>query len=134
MDEITNPKEQIPMKSQSPTPASKPYDLRKRTLEFAIRILEISGRLPATREAIAVRSQFSRAGSSVGANVEEADGAISRAEKRRCFIIARKECRETRYWLNLIEERWGGKDGFKADIREATGILCILSTIIDKLS
>jgi four helix bundle protein len=112
---------------------SKPYDIRERTMLFALRVLEISGKLPENREGDAVREQFVRAGTSIGANVEEADGAISKADKRRSLVIARKECRETRYWLNLIGRKWGPKDNFNSDIGEATEILYIPSSIISKL-
>ena len=112
---------------------AKPYDIRERTLQFALRVLEISGSLPENREGFAVRDQFVRAGTSIGANVEEADGAISKADKRRSLVIARKECRETRDRLSIISRKWGSKDNLKGDIGEATEILYILSSIIQKL-
>ena len=111
---------------------TKPYDIRERTMQFALRVLEISGKLPEKREGYAVRDQFVRSGTSIGANVEEADGAVSKADKRKSLVIARKECRETRYWLNLIVRKWGPKE-LSNDIGEATEILYILSSIITKL-
>jgi hypothetical protein len=58
-------------------PSAKPFDPRERTLLLAVRMLEVAGLLPVSPEAQVVRQQLARAGTSVGANVEEADGAFS---------------------------------------------------------
>ena len=130
---------QTPNPNEIPNPNSqsrslrKPYDLRERTFEFALRMLAVAGALPRGGQGTLIADQLSRCGSSVGANVEEADGAVSRADKRRTFIIARKEVREVRYWLRLIVRLWGPKISVREDINEATQLLYILSSIIDKL-
>jgi four helix bundle protein len=46
--------------------------------------------------------QLTKAATSVGANIEEADGAESRRDFIHKLSIARKEARETRFWLRLI--------------------------------
>jgi four helix bundle protein len=112
---------------------SKPYDIRERTMQFALRVLEITGTLPDTPEGQVLRQQLVRAGTSIGANVEEADGAVSKADKRKSLVIARKECRESHYFLMLIQRKWESKQGLQADVKEATEILYILSSIISKL-
>ena len=91
------PKSQIP----KPNNAAKPYDLRERSLEFAVRMLRVAASLPLDSEGLIVRPQIARAGASIGANIEEADGAISKKDKRKSFSISRKETRETRYWLRI---------------------------------
>ncbi len=48
--------------------------------------------------------QLLKAGTSVGANVEEAQAGQSRADFVSKYAIALKEARETRYWLRLISE------------------------------
>ncbi len=98
-----------------------------------MRIIEIVGTLPESAQGRAVKEQLVRAGTSIGANVEEGDGAVSRPDKRKSFTIARKEARETRYWLTLIDRVWGKTIDVRADLQEATEILYILSAIIDKL-
>jgi len=134
-------KPQSPNPNEIPTPKPqqipnaqprKPYDLRDRTFEFAVRILDIAAALPPGGLA-GIADQLSRSGSSIGANVEEADGAVSRPEKRRAFVIARKEARETRYWLRLIDRKLGKKVPVRADIDEASELVYILSAIINKL-
>ena len=130
-NEIPTPKPQQVPNAQSGK-ARKPYDLRDRTFEFAVRILDLVEALPPIGYA-KIADQISRSGTSVGANVEEADGALSRPDKRKAFVIARKEARETRYWLRLIDRKLGKKVSVRADIDEASELIYILSAIISKL-
>ncbi|MBI3269024.1 MAG: four helix bundle protein [Planctomycetes bacterium] len=111
----------------------KPYDLKERTFEFALRILDITPLLPNRLEVNIARRQLARSGPAIGANVEEADGASTKRESRRIFIIARREARETRYWLRIIERKWPTFVNVTAGIQEATEIVNILSSIINKL-
>lgn len=127
------PKSQQTPKAQLPTRPPKPYDIRERTLQFALRILEITGALPDTPEGRIVRQQLAAAGTSIGANVEEADGAVSKADKRKSLVVARKETREVRYWLRLIERKWAALVNVSADIIESGELLNILSTMISRL-
>ncbi len=80
-----------------------PFDIKKRTFLFAVRIIQLVGKLPRTVAGIEMGRQLLRAGTSVGSNVEEADEAISRKDFVNHTRIARKEARESRYWLTLIE-------------------------------
>ncbi len=128
---MTNPKSQIP--KPNPESPPKPYDLRERSLEFAIRRVRVAAMLPRDSEGMVVKRQIARSGTSIGANIEEADGASSRPDKRKSFTIARKETRETRYWLRIIQRMWSPGVKVDADIAEATELLKILSAIISKL-
>ena len=126
------------MKYESPTPNTKPegkpYDIRERTLNFADRTLDIISSLPPVPGAEVVRFQLGKSGTSVGANVEEADGSVTKAEKRRSLVISRKEAREARYWLRLIARKWNRHIDVRPDVAEAEELIRILSAIIDKLS
>jgi four helix bundle protein len=134
---MENPKSQIPSPNETPNPKSqqgrKPFDLRERTFEFSIRILEVAALIPPQGYGAIVRQQIARSGTSVGANVEEADGGLTRAEKRKSFVVARKEVRETRYWLRIVDRIWAGRIAVAQDVSEATELLYILSAIISKL-
>lgn len=143
--ELPNPNSQIPTLppssqgvvkkiSAQPRRSGKPYDLRERALDFAADILGLVARLPSSPEGNLIRTQLARAAASIGANTEEADGASSRLDKRKSLIVARKEARETRYWLRLLERRWGTSVSVRAQLQEATEILHILSSIVEKLS
>lgn len=80
-----------------------PFDIKKRTFLFAVRIVQLVGRLLRTVAGIEIGRQLIRAGTSIGSNVEEADGAVSRNDFINHTRIARKEARESRFWLSLID-------------------------------
>ena len=130
--EIRKPKSEKPL--FIPVGEGKPYDLRERTLAFSIRILQICARLPQTVEGLMVRRQLSRCGTSIGANVQEADGAVSRVDTRRSFVISKKEAQECGYWLQIVDKVWGSSVSVKSEIDEADQLARILRTIIDQLS
>jgi four helix bundle protein len=115
-------------------PARKPYDIRERSFQFALQMLQVASRLPDTTEGRIVRSQLSKAGTSVGANVEEAGGAETRPDKRRSFTVARKEARESNFWLRIVHHRWKDDIDVAADFRESTELMKILSAIIKGLA
>jgi four helix bundle protein len=77
-------------------------DLRKRTKEFALRIIRMFCALPKRTEAQVLGRQVLRSGTSVGANYREAYRARSKAE----FIAKCGDClrelEETAYWLELL--------------------------------
>ncbi len=77
--------------------------ITERTFEFAVRIVKLCqtlGTMPVVNRPL-VR-QLIRSGTSVGANVEEAQAGQSRADFIHKMEIALKELRETRYWLRLL--------------------------------
>lgn len=67
---------------------------------FALRIVKAYQFLSAEKREYVLPKQLLRCGTSIGANVTEANGAISDAE----IFIAYKECLETKYWLNLLHD------------------------------
>ncbi|HEX7898990.1 MAG TPA: four helix bundle protein [Planctomycetota bacterium] len=117
-----------------PPEPGKPYDIRERAFLFSLQILDACGRLPSTTEGIVVRQQLARCGTSIGANLEEADGTISKADRRKSLVISRKEALETRYWLRIAAHRWPAAANFQPHIQEAAEILRILSRLIQLLS
>jgi four helix bundle protein len=70
---------------------------------FALEATRIS-KLIRERKEYHLASQLWRAGTSIGANAEEAQAAQSRAEFRSMMAIASKEARETHYWLRLAKD------------------------------
>jgi four helix bundle protein len=114
----------------SETDRGVPFDIRKRTFLFAVRVVQFVGKLPRTTAAIEIGRQLVRAGSSIGCNVEEADGALSRKDFVNHIRIARKEARETRFWFRLIEAADLLRDAeLPALIHEADELVRILSKI-----
>lgn len=78
-------------------------DIVGRTFKFALAIVRFVGELDgksSPRRVLA--NQVVRSGTSIGANIEEAQAAESKADFVHKYNIALKEARETRYWLRLI--------------------------------
>jgi four helix bundle protein len=80
-------------------------EIQERTFEFAIRIVKLCQYLdekPGVKRILS--NQLLRSGTSVGANIEEAQAGQSRADFLSKMSIASKEARETLYWLKLLEK------------------------------
>src|SRR5690349_11561155 len=77
-------------------------DLRKRTMEFPVRIVGMFSRLPRRTDAEVLGKQVLRSGTSIGSNYREAYRARSRPEfVAKCGNCLR-EAEETAYWLELL--------------------------------
>lgn len=129
---MTNYKEQIPNQVQS---INKPkYDLEERTSIFSERIIGFCNNIPKTAVTLPIISQLVRAGTSIGANYCEADGAESRKDFKHKIGICKKEAKETKYWLRIIST---AAPEFKGEARElwqeAQEFTLIFSSIILKL-
>jgi len=85
--------------SQNP---KQKYDLEERTIKFSKQLVDFTRRLP--RDAITrpLISQLVRSGTSIGANYCEADEASSKKDFINKISIAKKETKETKYWLRII--------------------------------
>ena len=112
--------------------AERIYDLKERTFKFAQRMLEIVEQLPKQSQCEVIRKQLAKSGTSVGANVEEADGTITRKDFANKMVISRKEAIESMYWLRLISGKYAREEDIVSDINEAQEIIKILSAIINK--
>ncbi|HDS85696.1 MAG TPA: four helix bundle protein [Phycisphaerales bacterium] len=80
----------------------KQYDLEDRTLDFARRVREFIRKLNRTLTNIEDCKQLIRSSGSVGANYIEANEALSKKDFLMRIKICRKEAKESRYWLKLI--------------------------------
>ena len=69
---------------------------------FAVAIINICEKLRERRKASAILNQLLRSGTSIGANVHEANYAHGKSDFIAKFQIALKECYETEYWLELF--------------------------------
>ncbi len=81
----------------------KQYDLEERTLEFAKRVRSFVRKLPKTIANLVDIRQLVRASGSVGANYIEANDSLSRKDFVLRIKICRKEAKECRYWLRLVD-------------------------------
>lgn len=74
--------------------------------------------------------QLVRASTSVGANVEEADGTETSRDRINKWNIARKEARETRYWLRIIAATDASAASSTDLERESDELVRILTVLI----
>ena len=77
--------------------------LAEKSYQFALKIVFLCKKLDAQKEYILSR-QLLKCGTSIGANVAEANGAISNADFSAKISIAYKESLETKYWLKLLSD------------------------------
>jgi len=74
----------------------------EKSLEFAIRIVNLYKFLTSQKKEYVLSKQLLRCGTSIGANIAEAQHAQSRADFVAKMHIALKESEETMYWLKLL--------------------------------
>jgi four helix bundle protein len=113
---------------------TKLYDLEDRTFNFAKEVRAFVKQIPRTVANIEDTKQVVRASGSVGANYIEANEALSKKDFVMRIKICRKEAKESRYWLRLIDT---GDDStaerYREDlVREATELTNIFGAILRK--
>jgi four helix bundle protein len=105
----------------------------EKAYKFAIRVVKASRYLVDEKKEFILSKQFLRCGTSIGANVAEANGAISDADFSNKISIAYKECLETKYWLNLLKDTdYINEKMFESMFNDADEIAKILFSIIKK--
>ena len=109
-------------------------DIQERAFEFARRIVRLYQHLEkcgATGRTLGL--QVLRSGTSVGANLEEAEAGQSRADFIAKSSIALKEARETYYWLRLLVAcEIVSSEQINSLVAEANELVAILTTIVRK--
>ncbi|MCF6129231.1 four helix bundle protein [Flavobacterium sp. AS60] len=113
----------------------KPYDLEERTFLFAKECRLYIQKLPKTISNIEDGKQLIRSSGSVGANYIEANEKLGEKDLSFRLKIARKEAKESKYWLQLLQEL-NPEFIFLSEnlIYEVEELRKILSTIISKTS
>jgi len=104
-------------------------DITDRTFEFAVEIVNFAHKLPKTPAGFRIGGQITGSGTSIGANVQEAQNASSKKDFINKMNISLREARETLYWLRIINET-KISDVSDALLLESEAIIKILTTII----
>ena len=104
--------------------------IQKKSYEFALQIIALYRKLCKANEFV-LSKQLLRSGTSIGANVEEAQAGQSRADFISKMPIASKEARETNYWLRLLRDS-GIVDKMEIDplLNDSSAIINILTSIV----
>ena len=116
------------------TQNSKRYDLEPRTFEFAKNIRIFVSKLNKSTANLEDGKQLIRSSGSVGANYIEANEALGKKDFAMRIKICRKEAKESRYWLRLVDTQQDPqlqKEQSKLE-KEADELLKIFSAILQK--
>jgi len=121
------------MSNQVQNPKDKKYNLEERTAKFGEDIIEFASSFPDTTVNRPLISQIVRAGTSIGANYMEADGAESGKDFYHKISLCKKESKESMHWLRMIAKANGEKKN-KCRIfwQEAHELSLIFSAISNK--
>ena len=120
----------MPNKAQSSNNKKK-YDLEERTAQFGEAIIELVKTLAKDPINSPLISQIVRAGTSIGANYMEADGAESKKDFHYRISICKRESKETKHWLRMIAKaNLGRRDECQNLLREAQELSLIFSSIL----
>lgn len=106
----------------------------EKAYKFAIRVVKAYQYLCYEKKEYVLSKQMLRSGTSIGANVAEANGAISDAEFSNKISIAYKETLETKYWFSLLKDtNYLDEKIFKSMHKDADEIGKILFAILKKM-
>src|SRR3990167_3933677 len=82
---------------------SKKYDLEERTAKFGEQVISFCRSIKSDKLADPILNQMLRAGTSIGANYMEANGASSKKDFQNKIFICKKEAQETKHWLRMAK-------------------------------
>jgi hypothetical protein len=98
------PNDKVQSSKEIQNPNGKIYDLEERTGRFGEMIIEFVKTLERNEINRPLIGQLVDAGSSVGANYMEADGAESKKDFKHKIAICKKEAKESKHWLRMIRK------------------------------
>jgi four helix bundle protein len=76
--------------------------IEEKCMNFAVRIVNLCRFLNEEKKEYKISDQLFRSGTSIGANMSEAQCAVSKSDFVAKVYIAQKECNESLFWLNLL--------------------------------
>ena len=104
--------------------------IEEKSFEFAVRIVNLTKYIRHSKNEYVLTRQLLRCGTSIGANVSEAQRAQSKADFHAKMSIALKEANETNYWLRLLYRTENLTEAeFESMRKESEEILRILVAI-----
>ena len=110
-------------------------NLELRTMEFTKSVIRLCRDLPHDPITMELIKQVIRSSGSVGANYREANEKLSKKDFALRIKIARKEAKETTYWLELLQEIAPAlSDRIALSVRESEELRNILSAILIKVN
>lgn len=111
----------------------KNIDITDRTFKFGVKIVIFANKLPRSPAGQKIGGQITGSGTSIGANIQEAQSASSKKDFIHKMSIALREARETQYWLKIVlESKLIENQNIKSYLVEIDEIIKILASIIKK--
>jgi len=105
--------------------------LKTKSFRFAVRIVNLYKYLCEDKKEFVLSKQVLRSGTSVGANIREAEHSESKADFVHKMAIAQKEINETIYWLELMQEtEYISKQEFESINIDAVEIIKMITSSI----
>ena len=105
--------------------------IEKKSFQFAVRTVKLCRHLRDNKKELILSKQLLRAGTSIGANIAEAQQAQSRADFISKLCIALKEAVETNYWLRLLRASdYLSEKEYSSIITDCTELEKLLTSII----
>jgi four helix bundle protein len=102
----------------------------EKSYNFSLEIIKLYKKLNYKKKEYVLSKQILRSGTSIGANVEEGQAAISKRDFISKNSIALKEARETHYWLRLLKDSNMLPNDFFRMINECDELVKILTSIV----
>jgi four helix bundle protein len=108
--------------------------LELRCEDFSVQVIRLSVLLGNSPEALVVRNQVTKSGTSVGANYREANRSRSPKDFKNKIKISESEASETVYWLKIIKKLdWVSNEKIEVIMKESKELLAIFTSITKKL-
>ena len=105
--------------------------IQEKSFRFAVRIVNLCKYLQAEKKEYVLSKQVLRSGTSIGANVAEAQQAQSRPDFISKLNVSLKEAYETNYWLRLLHEtQYLSQEAFESIIADCSEVEKLLISII----
>jgi len=106
--------------------------INEKSYAFSVRIINLYKKIVSEKKEFVLSRQIVRSGTSIGANIEEAIGGMSKKDFIARMQIAYKEARETHYWLRLLKDtQYIDEETYNSLEIDCTEILKILFKIIE---
>ena len=109
-------------------------DLQQRLFNFAVAIIRLVRKLPVSKESNVISYQIIKSSTSSGANYDEAQAAVSKADFANKIGISLKEMRESNYWIRIILATYDEHDDWLKMRQESFELMNILGSIFTKTS
>jgi four helix bundle protein len=108
--------------------------IRQKTIDFAIRIVNLYKYLCGEKREFVMSKQILRSGTSIGANVSESKNAQTDPDYLTKMNIALKEADETQYWLEILfQSKYITETEYNSLNQDLREIIAILVSIVKKL-